>query len=312
MSLLARIPASSREKIALQFCHSFSSKSEGATSSSGFVSQRNAYRKQLTQLRKEWSADFDERRKKEEAAAAEALEKLTLEKAVRLRAKRAQAAETQEAIKAARKRSMKAYQAHLVKRHKEKRLRDAQQQKREAALREDYEIEAKHWVTKENLDSKICPALFEIPATTGLSTRYSELWRWQLLTTQTKREMSPELKSQFGASSLKERLNLRAQARSQRHLILHDMIKPMVGSGEERARYGELVDELEEHLADLEAEDDLDEYFAGIASEQQASGQRAAGGSTSDDVLYEDWGGRGGAGGGGGNGPGSSSGSQAD
>lgn len=54
-------------------------------------------------------------------------------------------------------------------------------------LVDDLAAESKYWVTKENMNTLICEKLFEVPATTGITTKSSELWRYSCVTTDVKR-----------------------------------------------------------------------------------------------------------------------------
>jgi hypothetical protein len=146
------------------------------------------------------------------------------------------------------------------------------------------------------MDSKITEDLFEAPATTGILTRDSKHWRYHLLTIQLKRMLSPEYVSESSASgsSLADRLQQRGQAKSVKRLMLEDFIEPMIGSGQERANYQEIIDKfaekMEEHYV---TDEELDTYIDFIMNnnadfgdeDDEEESEEAMGGDTDDEAA---------------------------
>lgn len=66
------------------------------------------------------------------------------------------------------------------------------QQVRYKHLVQDLQEENNTWLNADNLKSKISLDLFSRQATTGIATKASEHWRWQIVPMNLKRLMSPE------------------------------------------------------------------------------------------------------------------------
>ena len=140
------------------------------------------------------------------------------------------------------------------------------QQSRYARLVADLEHEKPVWITKDNIDEKITAELFDKQATTGLVTKKSENWRWQILPMNLKRMMSPEYMAQSNRSDLEERLALRGQIKSAKKLMVQDFLDPMIGSGEDRARYKEIVDKFAAQFEDMEIFGYVDQYVDEVST----------------------------------------------
>ena len=140
------------------------------------------------------------------------------------------------------------------------------QQQRYQSMIDGYAHEQKVWITADNMESKITDELFAKQATTGLATKTSEHWRWQVITLDPSRIMNPQhyYNSETGAQ---ERLELKAQLRSSKTILAQDFLNPMIGTSEDRLRYKQLVEELADTFADVEPTPEVDRYFEYVSDE---------------------------------------------
>lgn len=230
-----------------------------------FITQRQKYREEMKDLRKAWTTEIAERRDLEEKQKELEKEKVVLAKAIRLREKRKESVLRQEADKKRKEESNERYQAHLERNLVLHEQRVAEQAKIDQQYGIDIEEEKKTWITEENMNNKITAALFDKPATTGLLTRDSELWRWHLHSMKLDRLMNnSETSSDFAGSSLAERLEFRGQVRSARKIMVQDFLEPMIESGSDRAEYDELVDKFTSKFEELDVwhkADEVDDFF---------------------------------------------------
>ena len=80
-----------------------------------FVNKRAIYQKQLTELRKGWSAEIEEKKARAEEEKKAAFEKLVLRKAIKLREKRQDSVVRQAADKESKKKYIERFNAHLAR-----------------------------------------------------------------------------------------------------------------------------------------------------------------------------------------------------
>jgi|MDTB01.1.fsa_nt_gb hypothetical protein len=247
----------------------FSSSSEGAASAAKeatFVKQRASYRDELTALRKTWAVEIQKRRALEEKTAALEKEKVVLDRAIRLREKRKESVLRQEADKKAKALAEEKYKQHLARNLVVHNQREQEQERVNARFMEELSNEKETWITEENMHELITPALFEGPTSTGLLNKDSDQWRWQLHSMKLDRLSRSDLSSttDFGGSSLAERLEFRGQIRSTRKIMVQDFLEPMIESGGDRAQYDELVDHFSTKFEDLDVwhkADEVDDFF---------------------------------------------------
>ena len=231
-----------------------------------FIQQRSTYREELKSLRKEWAIEIEQRRAVEEKQAALEREKVVLARAVRLREKRKESVIRQEADKKAKLGADKKYREHLAKNLIVHNQRLNEQEKINARYMEELLEEQKTWITDENINDLITPSLFEGPASTGLLMSDSELWRWHLHSLKLDRLAQPDLHSStdFGGSSLAERLQFRGQIRSTRKIMVQDFLEPLIESGADREKYDELVERFTTKFEELDVwhkADEVDDFF---------------------------------------------------
>ena len=222
----------------------------------------------MTELRKGWRDEMELRRVREERRAAAERQRLVLDKAIRLREKRKASAVRQEQAKLKREDALQLYREKLARNHVFHEQRVAQQQNRYLELTEALREESATWITYENMDSRIVEELFAKPATTGLVTGESRHWRHHLMTINLRRVVSPEFVAEnAGSSSLADRLQQRGQLKSVKRMLVEDFLEPLIGTGEERANYQEILDKFAKEFADLDVGDeDLDSYFEYITN----------------------------------------------
>jgi len=86
----------------------------------------------------------------------------------------------------------------------------------------DLEREKAVWITSNNVDAKITADLFTEPKTTGLVTRYSEYWKYQLFTLDVKRLLSPEFVKFYGERTADNRVMFRGHVKSSKKMMVGD------------------------------------------------------------------------------------------
>lgn len=108
----------------------------------------------------------------------------------------------------------------------------------------DLEAEKSAWITLDNMDEKITSDLFDTHATTGLTTKYSNLWRYQAFSADFERTQREEYESpeEYADKILNE-------GDMAKRLEVETYLNALIGTGEERANYKKLLQEfLEFHL----------------------------------------------------------------
>ena len=190
---------------------------------------------------------------------------MVFEKAVRLRQKRIDSVIRQENAKRLRDLALIRYREHLAKNQVLQEQKEVKQQEMYKRMLYDLNEEKQTWITSKNLDMKINDDLFTKQATTGLVTRTSQHWRWQIVPLSLQRLMSEEMKhEQQNESTLTDRLAQRGQVRSMKKLMVQDILDPMIGSGKDRARYKELVEKFSVQFDEMGALQWVDEYYADL------------------------------------------------
>jgi hypothetical protein len=125
----------------------------------------------------------------------------------------------------------------------------ALQNQRFANIVEDLKREQSVWITMDNIDDKISPFLFQTPtATTGLVTKYSEMWRHYVESDKYEYEkaMHPE-KFLIGVSSFGEALSRDIEAGPiEARRDVGQFLDAIIGTGEYREKYDELLDDFME------------------------------------------------------------------
>lgn len=243
-----------------------------------FVSQRVKYKEQLTSMRKKWTEEIEERNAQIAREEAAEKERVVLAKAIRLREKRKQSVVRQAADKAAKVAAGVRFKEHLANN-----LRVYSDRKKELnswheALASELEKESQYWLSAEDVDAQITEEFFDQPSTTGLLMKDSEHWRYQVETIKLKRfdakheEEGDEDLVAAGAAFHNFRDNgtwteqdYRNAYRKKNQLeghraIAQDFLESMIGTGEERAQYRKLLQEMEMRLEYMPEEGDLAKY----------------------------------------------------
>ncbi len=147
------------------------------------------------------------------------------------------------------------------------REKQARQQRRYAMAIADLEKEKEYWITPDNIENKINLSLFETPATTGLSNRYSDYWRYSAFTTDLDRMKKDEdERERYGFDAKAREIEIGGEREMVKRVEMMQFLDQSVSSGAERANFKNLVNEFLDHLKRMdgheedEAEDDDDDY----------------------------------------------------
>lgn len=113
-------------------------------------------------------------------------------------------------------------------------------------LQEHLVAESKYWLTPENYREKITEDLFKKPCTTGVVDKSSEMWRHYIKPFSLNRVLQQiwEDPDEGDNDSLKTRLEKRAHKTTMRQDGVRHLINGMIGTGHDRERYSEFVEEF--------------------------------------------------------------------
>lgn len=239
----------------LTISRSFSSKD------STFVRGRAVYNKQVSEVRKRWQEEFKIRRDHELQEKKAERERIVLEKAIRLRQFRSESLLRQANTKRAQELAQQLVQEKLAKSIVKNEHKLELEQQRLKMMIQDFQDESKTWLNESNIETRITAKLFTKQATTGLVTKQSEHWRWHLITMDPKRIMNPAFMRQYAGDSLEDRMEVRGGVRSAQRIFAQDFLDPMIGTGEERAKYRELVDKFTSTFQQQNAQPEVEDYF---------------------------------------------------
>ena len=261
-----------------------------------FVNQRIKYSEQLSSMRKGWALEIDERNAQEARRAAAEKEKVVLAKAIRLREKRKQSAVRQAADKALKIKANEAYKQHLANNLVVREERVEKQDRYHAALAATYTEERDHWLTAESIDEVITEQFFDAPNSTGLRFLDSEHWRYAVHTLKIKRFQDGETED-MREFTLSERLDHLADMRANKKLIVHDFLDPLIGNGEQRAQYNEILEETfntlnKDEYGTYQQFDEVDEHFDDELDEvdtEYSFKSKVAGGKKYSEGADEEW-----------------------
>eukprot|EP01041_Mallomonas_annulata_P005321 gene5321-10640_t len=226
-----------------------------------FNKERKGYNNKLSELRKVWFDDFQVKRNRSIEERTAETERIILEKAKRLRVKRAEVILNQEKLRQEQERARKLFQEKLAKSILKQQKKDQLQVQRYNTMINTYQAEQSSWININNLENKISTDLFEKPSTTGLCTTASEYWRWHMFSMNPKRILNEDFISTYSGTSLENRMNLRGQLRSSKTVMAQDFLEPMIGTAQDRLKYRELVDKFSTMFEDTSAQPEVDMYF---------------------------------------------------
>lgn len=136
------------------------------------------YNEKLTELRKQWAADYEaEQRRISEAKAAQVKREI-LQKAINLRQKNVIKSKRIEEARIRQEKIRYNYELHLARVKVVEKQKDEIRKQRFERLVDMHIAESKYWITLDNIDSLITRDLFLKPSTTGVITSVSEHWRY--------------------------------------------------------------------------------------------------------------------------------------
>lgn len=237
------------------------SDSTSQTVANKFAKKRTEYQNELTVLRRKWQEEFNQKKKIESDQKQAEKERIILEKAIRLREKRKLSAQRQELARQSREAALKRYKSHLAHNLVVREEHEKKQTQMYSRAIEDLAEESSTWIRNDNIDSKITEDLFATPTTTGLVTKYSQFWHYQVFTPDLTRLMSPEVMDAHSVTSLEDRMKFKGESRLTKKLMVEDFLGQMIGSGKEREEFSELVDQFSKQFEKMEAFSDVDKYY---------------------------------------------------
>lgn len=227
-----------------------------------FVDNRRKYKDYLHDLRIGWQKDFNRRAEIEKAKIAAEKRETVIQKAIRLREKRADAIIRQEKAKKVRELALQKYKEHLAHNKIILDQRKLEQNERYKLLIKDLEEESSVWITLDNIDEKINESLFKTPSTTGFVTKYSENHRWCITSLKLQRFMDDNYMKDKSKddSALANRLNFRGKMRSSKQLMVGEFLDQYISGGLDRELYKDSVKQFTKSFSDLGIfEEDLEE-----------------------------------------------------
>mmetsp|Transcript_25264 Transcript_25264/g.25496 ORF Transcript_25264/g.25496 Transcript_25264/m.25496 type:complete len:280 (+) Transcript_25264:157-996(+) len=233
-----------------------------------YNSERKGYKNKLTELRKAWSEDYQVKKDRELEEKRAERDRIILGKAVRLRQKRADTVRKLERVKQEREIAIQKYKEKLAKSMYIQSKKNDLQNQRYKMLLDSLLQEHNCWLSYDQIDEKINDSLFDKQKSTGLITKNSNHWRWHMITMNPKRILNPDFIRLYTQTSLESRMQIRGQVRSAKKIMAQDFLDPMIGTGEDRAKYRELVDRFADMFEKTNAQPDVEKYFDYLLSNQ--------------------------------------------
>mmetsp|Transcript_34614 Transcript_34614/g.32975 ORF Transcript_34614/g.32975 Transcript_34614/m.32975 type:complete len:307 (-) Transcript_34614:113-1033(-) len=212
------------------------------SSTPSFVEQRRIYQAQLSELRKGWAAEIKVKRAETAVEAVAERKRVVLQKAVSLRQQRIDSIARQSKNKIRTELAHQKFREHVARSQVIREQRHTVQEARHSRLVQDLVEEKDQWITNDNLNFKVTDNLFEQPTTTGLVTRSSNLYRFQVIPMSMQRMMSNHGGSDSTENGLKERLEEKGQLATAKKLMVAEFLETMIGTGAERNKYEEYVE----------------------------------------------------------------------
>ncbi len=150
-----------------------------------------------------------------------------------------------------------------------------QQQKksREQRALDDLKSESEAWITPDNIDNRITDDLFaKESASTGYVTKYSNFWKYQVFTPKLERLLSEEFQDKlYSNTALMDRLKTKAQFRIAKRVVVEDFLSQIIGTGEERANFKELVHDVSQTFEKLDGFEGMQELYEEADSSTSSS-----------------------------------------
>lgn len=137
--------------------------------------------------------------------------RVVLQKAINLRIKRAEGLLRQEKGEKRVLISRQRFREHVARSQVIREQRHTVQEARHSRLVQDLVEEKDQWITYDNLNFKVTDNLFTQPSTTGLVTRASNLYRFQIIPQSVQRLLADLDHDGLRENGLKERLEEKGQ-----------------------------------------------------------------------------------------------------
>jgi len=221
-----------------------------------FSKERTQFQNKLSDLRKGWISDIQEKMTQQEDVIKAERHEIVIKKAIKLRDHSTQSAIRAATHKKIAEESLLRYKAKLAASQIVEADKLEAQRKRYHMAVADLEDEKKHWITKDNMETKITEDLFATPATTGLTNKYSDLWRYHCFAIDLDRLMAMEKNPK---SAMEWRKQMRADHNLDKKLQVAEYLNTIVGTGADREKFKEFVDEYTDAIqarGDFKDQDD--------------------------------------------------------
>lgn len=209
-----------------------------------FSARKSTYDKKLTDLRKQWTAEYRQQQDLAREKKRQETERIILQKAIRLRSKREDSSARNALKKLNNERADFYYREHIAKLKVVRGKKAEVQKKRFESLVRSLEAESKYWVTPANMDTKITEELFTKPCTTGVVTKSSEFWRTYARCTNINRLLFGVLPNLKDEDTINDVILERTQAERATKEDIMDTLNSMIGTGEDREKFEELVEDF--------------------------------------------------------------------
>jgi len=208
-----------------------------------YAKDRAKYEEKLSLLRKEWQAKHREKLKEKALQEAAERKRIVLRRAIALREKRIRRAQALVEEKLQRERDLLRARERLFRTQLKWEARKATEDARVQQALTDLQKESENYITASNLDEKVTADLFgKFPATTGIVTPHSNHWRYEVFTPKVQRLLSTSFREEFETMS-KSRIKAKmvGQSRVTKRMLTEEFLNDMIGTGEDRDKFQELV-----------------------------------------------------------------------
>jgi hypothetical protein len=149
--------------------------------------------------------------------------------------------------------------------------------KRLEEIRKWHEEESKHYISPDNINEKITANLFRSDATsTGLTNKYSDLWRYQVIAPSLKRFRKDSMFMSHIGKDYNQPDMKKAEDQTELKMQITDWVNEMIGTGEDRSKFDFYVSELlkkaevgKEDQVDFDEDDLPDEEWSEEEDEEE-------------------------------------------
>lgn len=220
--------------------------------------------------------------------------RIVLRRAIALREKRIRRAQALVEEKLKRERDLLRARERLFRTQLKWEARKATEQARIQQALTDLQQESENYITASNVNERITADLFgKFPATTGIVTPHSNHWRYEVFTPKVQRLLSPSFREEFEMMTHSRiKAKMAGQSRVTKRMLTEEFLNDMIGTGEDRDKFQELVKAAAEEYDKRGAFVDVDLEFMeeeDIDEQATANGSLVRGPGTSDkDDLDDD------------------------